>query len=100
MLREFEKKLADFTKANELFGSADKVLLAVSGGADSTALLYATHALKAENVLNAKLVCAHINHRLRAVEADLDEKFVVAQATRLKLAVTTKRLDVRRFARC
>ena len=41
MLLKFEKKVADFISANQLFGSAAKVLLAVSGGADSTALLYA-----------------------------------------------------------
>ncbi len=99
MSLEFEKRLADFIRANELFGSAAKVLLAVSGGADSTALLYAMHALKAESILNAELVCAHINHRLRGVEADLDEEFVIEQAAKAKFALTTKRLDVRGFAR-
>jgi len=98
MLLEFEKKVADFIKANELFGSAAKVLLAVSGGADSTALLYAMRTLKAESVFDAELLCAHINHRLRGTEADLDEEFVLAQAAELKLAVATKRLDVRGFA--
>jgi len=98
MLLEFEKKVADFIKANELFGSAAKVLLAVSGGADSTALLYAMRTLKAESVFDAELLCAHINHQLRGTQADLDEDFVLAQAAELKLAVTTKRLDVRGFA--
>lgn len=99
MLLEFEKKLAGFAQANELFGSAEKILLAVSGGADSTALLYAMHTLKAAKVLRAELVCAHINHQLRGAEGDLDEEFVAAQAAGLNLAVTTQRLDVRRHAR-
>ena len=98
MLLEFEQKVGDFIRANELFGSADKVLLAVSGGADSTALLYAMRALSSENVFGAKLLCAHINHQLRGAEADSDEDFVIAQAAELKLAITTKRLDVRGFA--
>ena len=98
MLSELEKKVSDFIKANELFGSADSVLLAVSGGADSTALLYVMAALKAENVLDAELFCAHINHQLRAAEADLDEQFVISQAANLNLTATTKRLDVRGFA--
>ena len=98
MLSEFEKKVADFITANQLFGSADKVLLAVSGGADSTALLHSMYALKTESVFDAELLCAHINHQLRGVEADLDEDFVIAQAAELKLAITTKRLDVRGFA--
>jgi tRNA(Ile)-lysidine synthase len=99
MLLEFEKKLADFINANELLGSAEKVLLAVSGGADSIALMYSLHTLKAENFFDAELLCAHINHQLRGAEGDLDEEFVVTQAKELKLVVTTRRTDVRGFAR-
>ena len=99
MSLEFEKKLADFIRANGLVGSAEKVVLAVSGGADSIALMYAMHALKAENFFNAELLCAHINHQLRGAEADLDQEFVVAQAAKLKLSVMTRRSDVRGFAR-
>ena len=99
MLLEFEKKLADFIRVNGLLGSGDKVLLAVSGGADSIALMYAMHALKAEKFFNAELICAHINHQLRAAEADRDEEFVIAQSAKLNVAVTTRRSDVRGFAR-
>jgi tRNA(Ile)-lysidine synthase len=98
MLLEFEKKVAGFIKANGLFGSADKILLAVSGGADSTALMHAMCAIKAKNVLNSDILCAHINHRLRGSDGDGDEAFVIAQADKLNLAVTTRRLDVRGFA--
>ena len=98
MLLEFEQKAGAFIRVNELFRSSDKVLLAVSGGADSIALLYVMQALRSENVLGAELLCAHINHQLRGPEADLDEDFVVAQAAELKLAITTKRVDVREFA--
>ena len=99
MSLEFEKKLADFVRANGLLGSAEKVVLAVSGGADSIALMYAMHALKAENFFNTELLCAHINHQLRGAEADLDQEFVVTQAAKLKLSVMTRRSDVRGFAR-
>jgi len=99
MLSEFVKKVTDFAKANELFGSADRILLAVSGGADSTALLYAMKWLLDEEVLGGELLCAHINHQLRGYEADLDEQFVIAQAKELSLPITTKRVDVCEFAR-
>ena len=94
----FEKKLANFVKANGLFESVDKILLAVSGGADSTALMYAMSALKAEGVFSAELLCAHINHQLRGTDAELDEEFIISEAGKLRLSVTTKRLDVRGFA--
>ncbi|RKY22216.1 MAG: tRNA lysidine(34) synthetase TilS, partial [Planctomycetota bacterium] len=99
MLSELEKKVADFIEADGLFKPAERVLLAVSGGADSTALLYAMQALKAENILSADFACAHINHQLRGIESNGDEEFVVAQTHRLNLPLTTKRLNVADFAR-
>jgi tRNA(Ile)-lysidine synthase len=99
MLSEFEKKVARFVERHELLSSARKVVLAASGGADSTALLYAMQALTAEKIFNAELLCAHVNHQLRGEEADLDEAFVLAQAAELNLAAAARRVDVRGFAR-
>jgi tRNA(Ile)-lysidine synthase len=99
MLLEFERKIADFAKANELFSSGGKILLAVSGGADSTALLYVMQRLVDEGILNTELLlCAHINHQLRGCEADLDEQFVIGQAGELNLPIITRRVDVQGFA--
>ncbi|UCF43476.1 MAG: tRNA lysidine(34) synthetase TilS [Planctomycetota bacterium] len=99
MSAEFENKVAEFIESNGLFGSEDKVLLAVSGGVDSTALLHAVCALKAGGVLGGELVCAHINHQLREAEADGDEDFVVGEAGRLNVTAITRRVDVREYAR-
>src|SRR5512143_2783507 len=97
MLSEFEKKVARFVQGHELLRSARKVALAVSGGADSTALLHAMQALKAQNAFGAELLCAHVNHQLRGQEADEDEAFVLAQAAALSLAAAARRVDVRGF---
>lgn len=94
-----EKKVGRFIKSEGLFDSGGKVLLAVSGGADSTALLYVICALRAEGQLAAEPVCAHINHQLRGVEADEDERFVRGQCEELEMPFITRRIDVRGFAR-
>ncbi len=73
--------------------------MAVSGGADSTALLYAMCALKDRGAIGAELTCAHINHQLRGAEADRDEEFVRKEAAKLGLETRTRRVDVRGFAR-
>jgi tRNA(Ile)-lysidine synthase len=99
MLSDFENKIAGFIKANKLFDNTSKAVLAVSGGADSIALLHVMQALKRHNYLEIDMHCVHVNHLLRARQADSDEDFVVEQAGRLKLAVTTRRINVRDFAR-
>jgi tRNA(Ile)-lysidine synthase len=57
------------------------VLLAISGGADSVALLRAVVSLKPTGT--GRLVVAHFNHQLRGPESDADEAFVVDLARRL-----------------
>jgi len=99
MPAEFEKNIADFIQSNRLWGPEERILLAISGGADSTALLYAAAAIRDAGALGGKLLCAHINHQLRGAEADTDEEFVVAEADKLNMVVITRRVDVRGFAR-
>ncbi len=50
------------------------VLVAVSGGADSVALLRGLAALKLPG--EGRLVAAHVNHQLRGAESDADQTFV------------------------
>ena len=67
-------KLRVFSKAHGLIFPGDTVVCAVSGGADSMALLWALYLLKEEWNLN--LSAAHFNHHLRGEESDRDEAFV------------------------
>ncbi|MBM4027758.1 MAG: tRNA lysidine(34) synthetase TilS [Planctomycetes bacterium] len=93
-----EKAVAEFIRRQELFAGAGRILLAVSGGADSTALLHILAALRTQGQIAADLVCAHINHRLRGPASDADERFVLELANRLGLPVVTKAVEVRAYA--
>ena len=64
------QKLTNFIEKHQLFGKNDKVLVALSGGADSVALL--------RMLLNEGYLCeaAHCNFHLRGEESDRDEEFV------------------------
>jgi tRNA(Ile)-lysidine synthase len=54
----------------------ETVIVAVSGGADSTALLLALADLKKRKKLNLNFITAHFNHKIRGKESDEDERFV------------------------
>jgi tRNA(Ile)-lysidine synthase len=99
MLTRFEKNVASFAKKNGLFRAGGKILLAVSGGADSIALLYTMQALKTERLFDVDFVCAHINHQLRGAEANADEEFVIEETGHLKVPIETRRIETSGFAR-
>lgn len=67
-------KLRAFLKEQALLSPGDKVIAAVSGGADSVAMLFALYLLRDE--LGITLEAAHFNHHLRGAESDWDEAFV------------------------
>src|SRR5437763_16215892 len=67
-------------------------VVAVSGGADSVALLRAL--LGARSASKGPLTVAHVNHRLRGNESDEDERFVERLAESLGVAFRCQRIDV------
>ena len=67
-------KLRAFSKEHNLISKGDAIVCAVSGGADSIALLWALYLLKEE--WDLILSAAHFNHHLRGAESDRDEQFV------------------------
>jgi tRNA(Ile)-lysidine synthase len=72
MATVFEKFIGAIKK-HHLVNRGDTVALAVSGGADSVALLYLFLEIKSAWCLN--LVVAHYNHQLRGAESEEDETF-------------------------
>ena len=67
-------KLLSFNRKNKLIQPGDRIICALSGGADSVALLFALYLLKEK--LHIDLAAAHFNHGLRGAESDRDEAFV------------------------
>lgn len=67
-------KLSALVRRYEMIWPGDRVICAVSGGADSMALLWAMYLLK--DKLQIRLSAAHFNHGLRGTESDRDEAFV------------------------
>ena len=78
--------------------AGDRVAAAVSGGADSVALLCLLLELRAE--LGIVLSVAHVNHKLRGEESDEDERFVARLARQhgLELDVRAAPVDGRHIS--
>ncbi len=66
--------LRQFNRRYRLIEPGDSIICAVSGGADSMALLWALYLLKDE--WRFRLSAAHFNHNLRKAESDADADFV------------------------
>lgn len=67
------KKVTAFCRQKRLLDHGDRVLIGLSGGADSVCLFLVLLALQEE--LGLSLIAVHVNHNLRGEEADADERF-------------------------
>jgi tRNA(Ile)-lysidine synthase len=81
---------------HRLICPGETILIGVSGGPDSTALLYALNSLK--KALRLKLHIAHLDHMLRP-DSDKDRVFVQGLAQKLGLPYTWARVNVKGIAR-
>ena len=91
MKADFVRQMHRFIVQHKMIEDGETVLVAVSGGADSLALLYGLHALRSQH--NCKLHVAHLNHCLRP-DADADADFVRQHAAHLKLPCTIQRMEI------
>lgn len=98
-MQPLEEKVASFVRAHGLFAGAGDIVLAVSGGADSIALLYAMHALISARCIDARLIVAHVNHQLRGPQSDGDQAFVLEQSDELNVPVVVKSVAVASYAK-
>src|SRR5271155_527544 len=76
----------------QMLRPGQRVAVAVSGGADSIALLLLL--LEIRDQLGVVLSVAHFHHQLRGKSSDTDEKFVAGLAARHQLAFHCERADV------
>ncbi len=93
LLDTVRKTLAE----QRLISPGDKVVVGVSGGPDSLALLHLLCALRGE--LRLDLHVAHLNHRLRAAESEADAEAVARLAREWDVPATIESLDVSAWAR-
>ncbi len=82
---------------HQMLHPGDTVLAALSGGADSMALLHVLYSLKDE--YNIKIVAAHFNHGIRGEEAKRDENFCVEVCKNLGVELFVGSADIPALAK-
>ncbi len=90
----FERRVADAVRRCGV-APADLLLVAVSGGPDSLALLHAL--ARSRSATGLRLHAAHLDHALRGSESAADADFVVEACRKLGLGITTEKADVAAF---
>ncbi len=68
------EKVKEYVKKHSMLENGDKVIVGVSGGADSVCLLFVLFELQKH--ISFEIIVVHVNHGLRGEAADNDETFV------------------------
>ena len=89
-MREFERKIKKNIDEYNMITAGEKIIVGLSGGADSVCLLLVL------KLLGADVYAVHINHMLRGEEADCDEEFCKVSSANtifeLKITIVTKKI--------
>ncbi len=93
-----EKKFLKAVKEFKLIKKGESILVAFSGGIDSTVLTYLL--LKLKSYLGIKeIILAHLNHLLRGKDSDLDEAFSIEFAKKYNLRIYTKKVNIKELSK-
>lgn len=96
------KRVLDYIRENQLLAPGDRVVVGVSGGADSVCLLAVLARLTGDGVAaelpGTALRAVHVHHGLRGAEADRDAAFVQQLGVRLGVPVVCVRRRVAEYA--
>jgi len=93
--KTLEQRIINFIQEHNLFSAGDKLVVAVSGGADSVCLINILAQQRRE--LGVELHVAHLDHQIRGAESESDASYVFNLAHKLGVPVTVERRDVAEY---
>ncbi len=92
-----ENSVLNTIRRFSLIEKGDTVTVALSGGADSVALLYSLYSLR--DILGISVNAAHLNHSIRGEEAQRDADFVKTFCEKLGITLFYEKADVPQYAK-
>lgn len=95
--KTIEQEVINFIKRHQLIGDAKKILIALSGGADS---VFAFHFFnKYRNKYKVEIAAVHVNHNLRGKESLRDEKFCREICEKVGIKIFVEDVNVKSLAK-
>jgi tRNA(Ile)-lysidine synthase len=91
------KHIRNTIEKYSMLDEGDSLLLCVSGGVDSIAMLYAFCVIAKD--MKIRLFLAHMNHSLRGDSSDKDQLYVENAAKQFRLPIMTEKVDTKEFSR-
>ena len=90
---DFQKKVLTYCQMHQLIAKQDKIVIGISGGADSVCLFLMLDYMK--KIFNIKIFALHVNHQLRGDEANEDEAFVkqLCKTYQIPLKIVSKPVE-------
>lgn len=88
---DFITRINNYIEDHRLFSTDDTILVGLSGGADSVALLCVLHEL------GYRCIATHCNFHLRGDESDRDERFCRDLCRKLSIKLLIRNFDVRNY---
>lgn len=82
-----------------MLSSREPVIVCVSGGCDSVALLFLMQRFVQEEAIGRTLICAHFDHMLRGQESDGDREFVQQMCLNMNVEFRYRRQDAAAYSR-
>ena len=93
-----KEKILDIIRKYNLIENGDKIVVGVSGGPDSIALLNVLLEIKNEKLIDFEIVVCHVNHMIRE-EAIEDEEYVFEFCKKYNIECFIKRIEVEKIAK-
>ena len=97
MHRKILETIREFIREHDMLVPGDRVIIGLSGGADSVCLLMILSELKKE--LNIELFAVHVHHGLRGKEADRDSAYAQELSENLGVPFVCVHANVAEYAR-
>lgn len=97
MNSNIKEQFLKYIQENDLVSKGEGIVVGLSGGPDSVCLLNLLCALREK--MNLKIVAAHINHMLRAEDADKDEEYARSLCKRLNVEFFCKKIDINKYSK-